>query len=117
LVSVLRISETPTWEPEPPEPPEPAAVPLEEELQAASAATAHSAVPAAAARVRRLRRGAWLLVVELSMVKPLWDVREVRVEPPGPGLRVRRGSAEILRAGKISDAPRDNVVSPGYSLL
>src|SRR6185437_12265801 len=70
FVKVLRISETPTFEPPPePEPPEPLAAPLEEELQAASAATAHSAVPAAAARARRLRRGAGVLVVELSMVQ------------------------------------------------
>src|SRR5579859_5607721 len=68
FVNVLRISDTPTWEP-PPEPDPAAAVPPEEELQAARAATAHSAVPAAAARAPRLRRGAWVLVVELSMVE------------------------------------------------
>src|SRR5581483_8779533 len=119
LVSVLRISETPTAEPEPePEPPEPAEVLPEEELQAARAATAHNAVAAAAARVRRLRRGAWVLVVELSMVQASLG----RTRGEGGGRRSCLTCPGAARSGiregrEIPREPRDNVVSPGYSLV
>jgi hypothetical protein len=58
LVSVFRISETPTFPP-PPEPDE--EEPESEEPQAARVAPRHTVTPIAAARVRRLRRlDAWL---------------------------------------------------------
>jgi hypothetical protein len=71
LLSVFRMSETPTLSP----PPDDAVLPLEP--HAARVAPRHTVTPIAAARVRRLLRpDTWL--VEMFMLKPFRNRRRRR---------------------------------------